>query len=286
MGTAPPRLLGLGDNTIDTCVDAGMQYPGGNAVNVAVLARRLGLETAYLGCLGTDAGGDLLAAALAAEGVDTRRCRRVAGPNARARIAHEGGDRRFLGSEPGVRGRYAFDAADLAYIAGFDAVHSSIFSEIDEALPRIRASARLLSYDFSERWTDAAFDRVLPHLDIAFLSAPRRGDKAVAALLRGCAARGVRLAVATRGEAGAMALADGVLLRQGIVQAPVLDTLGAGDGFIAGFLAARLRGAAVPAALAAGAGQAARVCGWRGAFGHGTAWLPRAGISLQAEHRG
>jgi len=36
------RLLGLGDNTVDTYVDQGWQYPGGNAVNVAVLARRLG----------------------------------------------------------------------------------------------------------------------------------------------------------------------------------------------------------------------------------------------------
>ena len=39
--SATPRILGLGDNTVDTYVDAGLQFPGGNAVNVAVLARCL-----------------------------------------------------------------------------------------------------------------------------------------------------------------------------------------------------------------------------------------------------
>ncbi len=266
-----PSLLGLGDNTVDTYIDAGLQFPGGNAVNVAVLARRLGLDAGYLGCLGTDAAGDLIAVALAVEGVDLARCRRVDGPNARARIVHNGGDRRFIGSIPGVRGRYDLAAADFAYIAGFDAVHTSIFSELDAALPRIRASARLLSYDFSERWSEAVFARVLPHIDIAFLSAPNRDDRAVEAVLRQCAAAGV-MAVATRGADGSLALVDGTLVRQGVVPARVVDTLGAGDGFIAGFLAARLRGQDVTAALAQGAEFAARVCGWQGGFGHGAPW--------------
>jgi fructoselysine 6-kinase len=268
---AIPRLLGLGDNTVDTYIDAGLQFPGGNAVNVAVLARRLGLDAGYLGCLGTDAAGDLLAAALAAEGVDLTHCRRVPGENARARIVHNGGDRTFIGSVPGVRGRYGLGADDFAYIAGFDAVHTSVFSELDVELPRIRAAARLLSYDFSERWNHAAFARVLPHIDVAFLSAPGRDDGAVEAVLRQCAASGV-MAVATRGADGSMALAQGALARQGIVPAAVVDTLGAGDGFIAGFLAARLHGQDVAAALARGAAFAARVCGWQGGFGHGAPW--------------
>ena len=75
------RILGIGDNTVDIYVDQGMEYPGGNAVNVAVLARRLGAETSYLGCLGRDALGDLVHECLVAEGVDVSRCRRIDGPN-------------------------------------------------------------------------------------------------------------------------------------------------------------------------------------------------------------
>ena len=89
------RILGIGDNTIDTYVSAGLQFPGGNAVNVAVLSRRLGADTSYLGCLGEDEGGAILEAALREEGVDLSHVRRLPGSNARARIAHDRGDRRF-----------------------------------------------------------------------------------------------------------------------------------------------------------------------------------------------
>lgn len=68
------RILGLGDNTVDTYVDAGVQYPGGNAVNVAVMTARMGAETGYLGCVGEDEGGALVRSALVAEGWTWRGC--------------------------------------------------------------------------------------------------------------------------------------------------------------------------------------------------------------------
>ena len=48
------RVLGIGDNTVDIYVDQDVQFPGGNAVNVAVMMKRLGAEASYLGCIGTD----------------------------------------------------------------------------------------------------------------------------------------------------------------------------------------------------------------------------------------
>ena len=177
------RVLGLGDNTIDTYVDIGRQFPGGNAVNVAVLARRLGAEAAYLGCLGRDGAGDLLRAALDAEGVARTQCRDVAGPNARAFIAHNAGDRRFIRSERGVRGAWGgFSAADLAYLSIFDLVHSSIYSELESDLARLRPSIRRLSFDFSERWTGDNLRALCPLVDFAFLSHPRGGDDDCAGL--------------------------------------------------------------------------------------------------------
>lgn len=270
------RILGLGDNTIDTYVSAGLQFPGGNAVNVAVLCRRLGIEASYLGCLGADEGGAILAAALQAEGIETSRMRRVDGPNARARIAHDNGDRRFIGSIPGVRGRYDLVAADFACIAAHDLVHTSCNSDLDPELPRIAGHAPRLAYDYSEKWTDARLAATLPHVDIAFLSAPRLDGAQCAALARRCASGGPAVVVVTRGAAGALGLADGELREQGVAPTTVVDTLGAGDGFIAGFLVAHLGGADLGASLAAGAAMAARVCTWQGAFGHGRPWSETA----------
>lgn len=267
------RILGLGDNTIDTYVSAGLQFPGGNAVNVAVMCRRLGARASYLGCLGDDEGGRLLHDALSREDIDLSHVRRISGgENARARIAHDQGDRRFIGSRPGVRARYDLAARDLAFVAAHDLTHTSINSDLDPELARIAAAAPLLSYDYSEKWTAERLAATLPFVDFAFLSAPRRSDAECEALLTSCLQSGARAAIVTRGAAGAMARTGSEVKRQNVVATQIVDTLGAGDGFIAGFLVARLDGADLAAALAAGAAYAAKVCTWQGAFGHGQAW--------------
>ncbi|MEJ1160618.1 PfkB family carbohydrate kinase [Prosthecomicrobium sp. N25] len=269
----PLKILGLGDNTVDTYVDLGLQFPGGNAVNVAVLARRLGCETAYMGCLGSDSTAAVIETALRDEDVDLARCRRRPGPNARVLIAHNEGDRRFVRSSPGVRGAWGgFDAADLAYVGSFDHVHTSIYSELGSALPAIGRVARSLSFDYSERWTPENLAATLPDVGIAFLSYPKVAEAECRRLAEDCAARGPRIVVVTRGLDGSVALVDGEWHRGGVVPTEVVDTLGAGDGFITAFLVSRLCGRTVPEALMAGAAHAASVCRYRGAFGHGSPW--------------
>lgn len=76
-------------------------------------------------------------------------------------------------------------------------------------------------------------------------------------LMRTCLERGPRLAVCTRGAEGAIALEpDGTQHTIAAVPAGVVDTNGAGDAFMAGFLAAALHGTPVPGALKAAAAQA------------------------------
>ncbi|WP_054052429.1 carbohydrate kinase family protein [Alloactinosynnema sp. L-07] len=69
-------------------------------------------------------------------------------------------------------------------------------------------------------------------------------------------------AVATLGADGALGVADGAVHRVPAVPIEkIVDTNGAGDAFFSGFLIAHLAGADVPAAMAAGADQAARCLG-------------------------
>lgn len=264
-----PRILGIGDNTVDLYVDQGEMFPGGNAVNVAVLTHRLGAQSGYLGCLGTDAAGRLIRDSLIAEGVDISRCRYFDGANSWSRIRHRGGDRYFDGSDPGPRGLYRLGADDFAYMGRHDLAHSSVYSLLENDLAAIHEAVPILSFDYSDRRDESYLRLTAPHLDIVFLSLPGGSDddcRKLATLLQGL---GPSIAVITRGSRGALAFDGREFRTQAIVAATVVDTLAAGDGFIAGFIMAHLAGGDMASALRRGVEYAAHVCSYRGAFGHG-----------------
>ena len=146
----PPRLLAVGDNVVDRYVEAGFMYPGGNAVNVAVHARRNGATSAYLGAVGTDRAGHVVLAALEEEGVDTMLTRRVDGPNAYADVRIVAGNRVFGGADAGIS-RFTVSPADLEAAAAFDIVHTGECSMLEGQLNELAEAARTLSFDFSER---------------------------------------------------------------------------------------------------------------------------------------
>jgi fructoselysine 6-kinase len=81
------KLAGVGDNVVDRYRDLGTMFPGGQALNVAVYARRFGLESAYLGAIGDDVAGRQVLGAMRAEHLDTSHVRIVPGPNASAEVA-------------------------------------------------------------------------------------------------------------------------------------------------------------------------------------------------------
>ena len=87
------KIACVGDNCIDFYDETGMACPGGNPVNVAVYARRLGAETAYLGAVGTDRFGDMLMERLEAEHVDISHVQRLEGPSALCHVTMREGDR-------------------------------------------------------------------------------------------------------------------------------------------------------------------------------------------------
>jgi sugar/nucleoside kinase (ribokinase family) len=87
--------------------------------------------------------------------------------------------------------------------------------------------------------------------------------------------------VVTLGAGGALAAVDGrVTARAAAVPARAVDSTGAGDAFAGGLLAARLAGAGLPDALAAGCragAEAVAVVGGRPQRGPGRSWAERSG---------
>jgi sugar/nucleoside kinase (ribokinase family) len=71
----------------------------------------------------------------------------------------------------------------------------------------------------------------------------RVGDDEFGALLEKVASLGPREVVLKRGGDGASALVDGELLETQAIRVPVVDTVGAGDAFVAGWLSEWISGA-------------------------------------------
>jgi fructoselysine 6-kinase len=264
------RLVGVGDNTVDTYVHLHTMFPGGNAVNVAVLAHRLGHAAGYVGWIGNDERGELILSALKDEGVDSSHCRVFDDKkSAFSTVELVEGNRVFGASNSGACRDFRLSNDDLDYIRGFDSVHTSVYSYIEEQLPLLRSFSARLSFDFSDNTDPEYLERVLPFVDIAFISLADIPMVELAPLVRRMKLFGPGLVVATRGKEGSWAFDGQNLIHQPIVPISVLDTLGAGDAFAASFLVEVAENKSLPEAMAYAAQNAAKNCLHYGAFGHG-----------------
>jgi len=263
----------LGDNVVDCYLDQGLYYPGGNAVNVAVNCMRDGARAAaYLGVFGDDGAAKHIKSCLAAEGVSFERSRRAYG-----RSGHPGvnlnpdGDRVFVGGPRDTVQhvlRLRLVPPDLDYVRSFDCCHTSCFSSVEPELEKL-AEACDLSFDFSTKAEDGYIDEVCPHLRFAFFSGAALTEERLGSIISRCHERGAEIVGITLGGRGALFSREGKRFYQPVKPAPaVIDTMGAGDSFIAGFLTRFYDSGDMAGALDYAAGRAALTCGFYGAFGY------------------
>lgn len=268
------KLLGLGDNVTDAYLFRGELYPGGNAANVSVLARRAGAESGYLGVVANDTTGRHFLGALAEEGVDTSRVRVGVGRSACNYITlDEQGDRVFSGNNgrETVQNLFApvLTGEDRAYAAGFDVIHTSIHSGTDWTVLGGLSRLAALSMDFSnDGFTHDNVAALAPLLRYAFFSAGGRSEEEVRSFAAFAAGCGIGQVVFTMGIRGACGICDGTFWRARAYPVEAVDTLGAGDAFIAAFLTAAADGADAPQAADQAARFAAECCLHYGAYGH------------------
>ncbi|WPO69729.1 PfkB family carbohydrate kinase [Streptomyces sp. KN37] len=283
------KVLGFGDNIVDRFVDRGIDYPGGNSVNVAVYARRLGVEAAYLGVFGDDELGCFLRESIGAQNVAMDHCVVRAGESGLSTLRVDDGERVFLGWNGGgvtVREPLLLDAELTAYVSSFDLVHSSVYSRSEGELPALARSGPLVMFDLSsedEYRAPSYLDRVCPYADLVLLSCSHLDEAATHALLAEAVHRGATMALGTRGVEGAIARTErcGVTApaREPDGAKPLVDTMGCGDAFLAGFAVSLVREGwaahtpphreAIERALRDGADAAYEQCFVEGAFGHG-----------------
>ncbi len=257
----------IGDNCLDRYLPpVDREFVGGNALNVAVGLRDRGHDVAYAGAVGSDAAGEAVLGAARRRGIDTFHVH--VGPGATGmttiRLADDG-DRVFESEILGESGTYQPDPATLADLGGRAWVHGTGLAAGVEGFTGLRRAGARLSFDFSHTSSPERMAELCPHLEVAFLSAPGAGAGEAAGLAESAVAAGAATAIVTRGRHGSLALC-GRVSHHPTVPVSVVDSLGAGDAYIAACISVLVEGGTLETALRLGAEAAARTCTHYGAW--------------------
>ncbi len=277
-------LVSVGDNCIDSyAAPISVQHVGGNALNVAANFALHGLPAAYAGVVGTDAQGDLIVSSLQAIGVNTAFVTRSAGPTGCTEIELLPGDYRILKEEYGVSDQVRWTPALLAWMRSqASRIHLTVSGRAQQLIEDIEDKDVPLSIDLgaiTESSTLQGYATLIAAAESVFVSVGAILDEEdVQRLLAAVLRAGARYAIATRGWAGASTLWQGRLLSVAplLQSAAVVDTLGAGDAFIAGFLASTELHGHLEERLLCGNRWSAEACS------HIGAWVPGRPVSAGA----
>jgi sugar/nucleoside kinase (ribokinase family) len=240
---------------VETIVEETALVLGGSGAILACGAARLGLRVAIAGVIGNDLFGEFVRRSIEREGIDTRALR-VDGsrPTGLSVILARPDDRAILtstGTIADLRG----SSIDIDLVDSARHVHvSSYFMQrsLQRDLPALFDAAQARgattsidpNWDPDERW-DSGLIELLDRTDVFFPNAAEARlitavddvEGAAKALAEHAAVVAVKL-----GTDGGFAVdADGVV-RSDSFPSEVVDTIGAGDSFDAGFLAGRLLG--------------------------------------------
>ena len=229
------------------------------AHNLAALGSRVGFVTK----VGGDSFGALALERLRERGVDLAGIAHGAKSGVTVILSH-GAERHIL-TYPGTISDMRFDDLNLDYLSSARHFHmSSLFLQrellphVPELFQHMKRAGLTTSLDTNDdpddRW-DSVLEEILPHVDILLPNQREaikisRTDDVETALSR-LAAR-VKTVVVKLGAQGAVAIQDGRRFSVPAVPVTVIDPVGAGDSFDAGFLHQFLRGADLATCLACG----------------------------------
>lgn len=271
----------------------------GDTLNTAVYLSRLGFDTSYVTLVGRDAFSDQMLRMMADEGLDVscvgRHPTRL--PGVYSITVDPAGERSFhyWRDRSAARRLFSDRSVSLDALSGFDVIYLSgitlailptrVRAKLTRRLGELGRSGKTIVFDsnyrprlwrspqaardvFTEMWRCTAIG--LPSFDDETRLHP--GETPEAAVER-LWAMGVREVVLKNGAAGVLARSSGGLVRLRLDSATeVVDSTGAGDSFNAGYIAARLAGSDVDAAVQAAHRLAMAVIGHHGAI------IPRAAM--------
>jgi fructokinase len=255
-------VLVVGESLVDVVrrTDGSVvERPGGSPLNVAVALARLGEQVQLLTALGDDAHGSLVREHLAASGVAVLAAPLPRTAAAQAALDGSGAATYLFDIAWDLGGAPAPDTPDWLHVGSIGTVLQPGASQVAALVDKHRGTCPI-SFDpncrpvLTPEPDLAAVEALVAQCDVVKLS-----DEDAAFLLPGLTFEevlrrwrglGPRLVVLTRGADGAVALTDELQEIAVPPGDPVVDTVGAGDTFMAGLIATRGESCDVAAAAA------------------------------------
>jgi sugar/nucleoside kinase (ribokinase family) len=260
---------------------AGEDYllaSSGQTTYTAFALRALGDQVAVIGCVGGDAWGSRIRGDLESRGVDAEALETIACGRTALTVAavRQDGERAFVSDfaclnhadeSVIVRGWQKVDRAEIVCLLGIFSWPGLSLARTAALFRRMRQAGKVTMLDTG--WDPGGWNPdtqtglrsllaeatiFMPNLDEA---AAITGSTEPAEAARRLAVLGPELVVVKLGNQGSLALSAGRTIRQEAVPVDVVDTVGAGDVFNAGFLHARERGEPLEQCLRFGAATAA-----------------------------
>lgn len=260
------KLCAIGDNCIDYYPELGKGYPGGNPVNVAVYFRREGGESSYIGAVGTDDFGKLLVAGLNSKSVDTSHIHIVDGKTALTEVKLIDGDRVFGDYDEGVMADFALSPEDRDFVLKHDLIISGFWGHCNQEFKGFKAAGIKTAFDFATKLEDPAVRELIADIDYAFFSYDADDLEWLKNYMQTVHSRESQLIVATRGEKGSICFDGKDFHEGGIIPCDLVDTIGAGDSYIAAFLHSILSGNSISESMIRGAKSSAITIAYKGAW--------------------
>lgn len=252
------KVAAIGDNCIDLYENLNRFYPTGNAVDFAVNMKKLGIDTAVISTTGNDEYGEIMIKTLREQGIDLSHFKVAEGKTAVSYMDLVGLDRTYLDYVEGVMKNVEFTQEDIDFAASCDLVHSAFWGNAHMHLKEIHDKGAKICFDYATEYQDPMVENTIAYVDYPFFSFEKRTEE-TDNFLKSMVEKGATIAVATFGEDGSVAYDGKEFYSYGIQKAELVNTIGAGDSYMAGFMNGILKGWDIPKCQEQGAKVSAGV---------------------------
>ena len=221
------KVAAIGFCCTDVYENLNRHYPTGNGIDCIVNLAKRGIQTSAITAIGKDIYGKEMLDLCSKYGIDS------------THIQINKGD-------------------DITFAKTHDYIHTDMFGHVLHLLPEFRNAGCKIIFDFSLNKNFDELSTILPNIDFGFFSFETYSEN-VKDFLKKAHSYGPKIVTATFGTEGSMSYDGKSFYNQSIYPAEVVNTVGAGDSFISGYVYGLIQGLDIPGCLDCGARTSAEI---------------------------